>query len=128
MPTPIYMDNNATTRVDPRVIDAMLPWFGEHYGNALSLQHAFGRKAEEGVETARAEVAELIGAKPREIVFTSGATESDNLALRGAIAEVDRRIRDMLASVTLADLVREPAGVHARTAFELPLCVAGGVD
>ncbi len=100
MPTPIYMDNNATTRVDPRVIDAMLPWFGEDYGNAASLHHAFGRKAEEGVETARAEVAELIGAKPREIVFTSGATESDNLALRGAALMARSRGDHLITAAT----------------------------
>ena len=92
MPTPIYMDNNATTRCDPRVVEAMLPWFGEHYGNAASRHHAFGRAAEEAVEVARAEVAALIGAHPREIVFTSGATESDNLALRGAVRSGDHLI------------------------------------
>jgi cysteine desulfurase len=81
---PIYMDYGATTPVDPRVVDAMIPWLREHFGNPASRSHAWGWEAEEAVERARADVAALIGADPREIVWTSGATESNNLAIKGA--------------------------------------------
>jgi len=84
MPTPIYMDNNATTRCDPRVVEAMLPWFSEHYGNPHSIEHVMGTEAEAAVEDARAQVAALIGADAKELVFTSGATESNNIAIKGA--------------------------------------------
>ncbi len=81
---PIYLDYGATTPVDPRVVDAMIPWLREHFGNPASRSHAWGWEAEEAVEKARADVAALIHADPREIVWTSGATESNNLAIKGA--------------------------------------------
>ena len=96
---PIYFDYQATTPIDPRVLEAMLPWFTEKFGNAGSVTHAYGREAEAAVERAREQVAALIGAEAREIVFTSGATESNNLAIKGA-ARFHREERDRV--VTLA--------------------------
>src|SRR5262245_21208217 len=126
----IYMDNNATTRVDPRVVEAMLPWFTEHYGNAASRHHAFGRKAEEGVEQAREQVARLIGASPREVVFTSGATESDNLALKGAAAMHRPRGDHLVTGVTEHHAVLDSARWLERSGFRvtyLPLDAFGRV-
>lgn len=94
----IYLDNHATTRVDPRVVEAMLPYFNEQFGNAGSKSHAWGEAASTAVETARESIASALGATPREIVFTSGATESNNLAIRG-VSERPRRRGDHLISV-----------------------------
>lgn len=108
---PIYMDYGATTPVDPRVVDAMIPWLREHFGNPASRTHAYGWEAEEAVEKARVQVAELIGADPREIVWTSGATESNNLALKGAAHFYQSRGKHIITVKTehkaVLDTVRE---------------------
>jgi len=109
-----YLDNSASTRVDPAVLEEMLPYFTERYGNASSL-HSFGREAREAIEKARERVARLIGAKPEEIIFTGGGTESDNLALRGAAYSRKNKARSILTSniehpavlETFRDLERE---------------------
>jgi len=116
---PIYMDYGATTPVDPRVVDAMLPWLREHFGNPASRSHAWGWEAEEAVEKARVQVAELIGADPREIVWTSGATESNNLALKGAANFYASRGKHLITVKTEHKAVLDTMRELERQGFEV---------
>ncbi|MDV2504319.1 MAG: aminotransferase class V-fold PLP-dependent enzyme, partial [bacterium] len=127
----IYMDYNATTPVDPRALEAMLPYFREELGNAASRTHAFGWRAEEAVERAREQIARLINAGPKDIIFTSGATESDNLALKG-VAEMYRdKGTHVITQVTEHKAVLDAAKRLERDGFEvtyLPVDSDGLVD
>jgi cysteine desulfurase len=131
MKIPIYMDCNATTPVAPRVLEAMLPFFTADFGNAASKSHSFGWRAEEAVEEARAEVALLIGATAREVVFTSGATESDNLAIKGAARFHQGKGRHLVTCQTEHKAVLDSMRALERQGFEvtrLPVGRDGRVD
>ncbi len=116
---PIYMDYGATTPCDPRVVDAMIPWLREHFGNPASRSHAWGWEAEEAVEKARGQVAELIGADPREIVWTSGATESNNLAIKGAAHFYASRGKHLITVKTEHKAVLDTMRELERQGFEV---------
>jgi cysteine desulfurase len=121
MRTPVYLDNHSTTRVDPRVVDVMLPYFTDEYGNAGSTSHAFGWAARDAVEAARATIARCLNAKPREIIFTSGATESNNLAIRGLADRLSAKGRHLVSVATEHPSVLDPLDRLTRRGFEITL-------
>jgi cysteine desulfurase len=120
------MDHHSTTPVDPRVLEAMLPYFTEHFGNAASKSHAFGWKAEEAVEEAREQVARLIGATAREIVWTSGATESDNLAVKGVARFHAARGRHLVTTAIEHKAVLDSLSALEREGFEVTVLPVNG--
>ena len=127
----IYLDNNATTPVDPRVLDAMLPYFREKFGNAASRNHKFGWEAEEAVENARQQMSALLGASPKEIIWTSGATESDNIAIKGTARMYRDKGRHIITQVTEHKAVLDPCKYLEQEGFRvtfLPVTKTGRID
>src|SRR5438270_988008 len=132
MKLPIFLDNHSTTPMDPRVLETMLPYFVEKFGNAASRNHAFGWAAEEAVESSRKQIAKLIKADPKEIVFTSGATESDNLAIKGVLEMYKEKGDHIITSSTehraVLDTVKSLEGKGKATATYLPVDKFGMVN
>ena len=126
MKLPIYMDYHATTPVDPRVLEVMLPYFQGQFGNAASKSHAFGWRAEEAVEEARAQVAALIGASARELVWTSGATESNNLAIKGAAQFLKQKGRHLVTVATEHKAVLDSMHALERDGWSVTVLPVGG--
>jgi len=116
---PIYMDHNATTPVDPRVLDAMLPYFTEKFGNSASRNHEFGWEAEDGVKLARRQVGELIGADPKEVIWTSGSTESNNLAIKGAADMYKDKGRHIITAVHEHKATLDPCKRLAKMGYDV---------
>lgn len=131
MNLPIYLDNNATTPMDPRVLDAMLPYFNQKFGNAASRNHAFGWVAEEAVDYAREQVAKIIGANEKEIIFTSGATEADNLAIKGVFEMYKDKGNHIITTTTehkaVLDTCKHLEKLGARVTY-LPVKADGLID
>jgi len=127
----VYMDNYSTTRTDPRVLEAMLPYFSLHYGNAHSRSHSYGWAAEKGVDTAREQVAALVGCKTSDIIFTSGGTESCNLAVKGVARMYEEKGRHIITTAVEHRAVMDPLRALERDGFEvtyLPVDTSGIVD
>ena len=128
---PIYMDNHATTRMDPRVLQAMIPYFTDIFGNAASRNHSFGWQAEEAVEKARKQIATLIGADPKEIVFTSGSTESNNLAIKGVAQMYAEKGNHIITAATEHKAILDTCKRLEKDGFKvtyLPLQTNGLID